>query len=115
MVDATVSKQQAGGGMPLSEHLLRESHAFIAALGSGEGQVLASGEISRMGGYEIQETSLVLGVAEAAEVLDAGFRKVHGSQTQNGGHDLPVVAHSAQTSCVLRPGVDLKPGAGLFR
>ncbi len=79
MVDASVSKQQPGGGMSL------------------------------------QEASLVLGVTEAKEVLDAGFRKVHGSQTQYGGHDLPVVPYSAKTSCVLRPGVDLKAGTSLFR
>jgi hypothetical protein len=56
-----------------------------------------------------------LGVAEATEVLNAGFGEVHGSQTQNRGHDLAVVAHSAEASCVLRPGVDLKAGASLFR
>src|SRR5271165_2932454 len=101
--------------MPFSKHLLSESHALIAAFGSREGEVLASREIPRMGGHEIEKAGLVLGVAEAEEILDVGFRKVHGSQTQNRGHDLPVVAHAAQASCVLRPGVDLKAGAGLFR
>ena len=85
--------------MSLSEYLLRESHTLITAFGPGEGQVLASGEIPRMGGHEIQETSFILGVPKAAEVLDAGFRKVHGSQTQNRGHDLSVVAHAAQAGC----------------
>src|SRR5271169_471750 len=66
MVDASVPKQQTGCGMPLSEHLLGEGHALIAAFGSRECQVLASGKIPRMGGHEIQETSLVLGVSEAA-------------------------------------------------
>jgi hypothetical protein len=49
MVDAAVSQQQAGGGMSLSEHFLRESHALITALGPGEGQVLSRGEIPRVG------------------------------------------------------------------
>ena len=67
------------------------------------------------GCHEIQEAGLVLCVTEAKEVLDAGFGEAHDSETQNRRHDLPVVTHAAQGSCVLRPRVDLKPGAGLFR
>src|SRR6267143_819467 len=96
-------------------HFLRESHALINALSPREGKVLASREIPRVGSHEIQEAGLVLCVTEAKEVLDAGFGEAHDSETQNRRHDLPVVTHAAQGSCVLRSGVNLKTCASLFR
>ena len=46
MVDATVAKQQASGGVPLPKHFFSERHAFFAAFGSRETEELANGEIA---------------------------------------------------------------------
>ena len=49
-----------------------------------------------MGGYKIEEAGFVLGVAKAAEVLNAGFRDAHASETQYGGHNFAVVSYAAE-------------------
>jgi hypothetical protein len=68
-----------------------------------------------MRGHEIEEVGLVFGVAEAAEIVDAGFREWHGLETQNGYSDLSFIAHAAKAGGVFRPGIDLEAGAGLLR
>src|SRR5262245_57891886 len=45
--------------------------------------------------------TLVLGVAKAAEILNAGFGKCHGSKTQNRGRDFVFIAHAAKACRVL--------------
>ena len=50
-----------------------------------------------MGGHEMQEAGLVFGVAEATEVLNAGFRRVRFTNSESCRH-LAVVAYSAEAA-----------------
>src|SRR6266568_2623548 len=68
-----------------------------------------------MRGHEVEKAGFVCGVAEATEIVDTGFRELHGLETQNGYGDLSFIAHAAQAGGVFRPGIDLKAGAGLLR
>src|SRR5690348_8142411 len=68
-----------------------------------------------MRGDDIEEAGFVLGVAKAAEVLNTGFGKCHGSKAQNRSCDFVVVTHAAKACRVLGARVKLKAGAGLFR
>ena len=115
MVGTPVAEKEPRDGMPLPQDLLREGHALVAALGSGELKILARREVAGMRGHEIEEVGFVSGVAEAAEVIDTGFRELHGLETQNGYGDLSFIAHAAKAGGVFRPGIDLKAGAGLLR
>src|SRR5205809_92430 len=64
---------------------------------------------------EIEEAGFVLGVAKAAEVLNTGFWKCHGSKAQNRGCDFVFIAHAAKAWRVLGTRVELKAGACFFR
>src|SRR6266404_1873005 len=77
VVNAAVSEKHTGRGMTFSQDLLGKRHGLLAGLGTCKRQVLAGREISRVQGHDIQESGFVLGVAKAAEVLDAGFPEVH--------------------------------------
>src|SRR5690348_3657294 len=94
--------------MSPAEQFLCEGHAFLAAFRSRKLQVLPGGEVARMCGHEIEEGSFVFGVAESAKVVDAGFREGHGSQTQNGSHDLAFISNAAEARGVFGARVNLK-------
>ena len=58
---------------------------------------------------EIEEAGFVLGLAKAAQVPDAGFRHVHASQTQDGGHNFAVIANAPEAGCAFRDGASQNP------
>src|SRR5262245_14336833 len=108
VIDAPVSQKQLGRCVPFPEQFLSEGHALLAALGSGELQVLARREIAGMRCDNIEEACFVLGVAKAAEVFNTGFGKYHSSKTQNRGRDFVFIAHSAKTCRLLGTRIKLK-------
>src|SRR6202030_1761854 len=99
---------------PFPKHFLRERHAFFAASGLRETEELANGKVAGMCCDEIEKAGFVLGVTKAAQILDAGFRYVHASQSQNGGHNFAVIANASQAGCVFGSSVDLKASASFF-
>ena len=72
-------------------------------------------EVAGMSGHEIEEAGFVCGETEATEIVDTGFRELHGLETKDRCGDLSFIAHAAKPGGVFRPGIDLEAGVGLLR
>src|SRR5690349_91356 len=77
VIDLTIPKIKAGGGVSLFEELSNEIQAALAGLSVDEFEELLTGEIARMGRDNVKEASLVFGVAKRPESDGIHARDVH--------------------------------------